>query len=92
MNKAWGSKKRSAEWWAVFGALLAASAVPCPECGGPLALHLWPLIALLIAARAIAGRARPSQNDKKTTQGTLSDLDAAKMEQGEGRCRTRRLT
>jgi hypothetical protein len=54
-------------------------AVPCPECGGPLALHLWPLIALLIAARA-----RPSQNDKKTTQGTLSDLDATKMEQGEG--------
>jgi hypothetical protein len=81
-NKAWGSKKRSAEWWAVFGALLAASAVPCPECGGPLVLHIWPLVALLIIARAIAGRARPSQN-KRTTQDALSDLNAAKMEQGE---------
>jgi hypothetical protein len=81
-NKAWGSKKRSTEWWAVFGALLAASAVPCPECGGPLVLHIWPLVALLIAARAIAGRARSSQN-KRTTQDALSDLNAAKLEQGE---------
>ena len=60
------TRKRSPNWWAVFGALLAAGAVPCPECGGPLVLHIWPLVALVIAARALAGHVRPSENDAKT--------------------------
>jgi hypothetical protein len=69
------TQKRSPNWWAVFGALLVAIAVPCPECGGPLVLHIWPLVALLIAARALAGHARPSENDAKTATDESSNPD-----------------
>ena len=50
------ARGQSARWWTTIGALLASSAVPCPECGAPLALHIWPLVLLLVIARAMAGR------------------------------------
>ena len=70
------TKNRSPNGWAVFGALLAASAVPCPECGGPLALHIWPLVLLVILARALAGRPRPSEDNAKTATDVSSNSDA----------------
>ena len=54
-----GNERRSVKQWAIVGMLLVTSAVPCPECGGPLALHIWPLIALILVARGVAGRTRP---------------------------------
>jgi hypothetical protein len=50
------ARGQSTRWWTAFGALLASSAAPCPECGAPLALHIWPLLLLLVIARAMAGR------------------------------------
>jgi hypothetical protein len=47
---------RTPGWWPIFGSLLASSAVPCPECGAPLALHIWPLLLLLVMVRALTGR------------------------------------
>jgi len=51
------TRRQSVKWWTAIGALLALSAVPCPECGTPLALHIWPLLLLLVVARATNGRA-----------------------------------
>jgi hypothetical protein len=51
--------------WAFIAALLGTGALPCPDCGMPLAWHLWPLAVLLLAGRWIARRktARPSKHD-----------------------------
>ena len=35
--------RRFTSEWVVIGALLATGAMPCPECGGPMVLHTWPL-------------------------------------------------
>jgi hypothetical protein len=51
-----GGKNNLLTSWAAIVALLGAGAVPCPECGMPLAWHLWPLAILLLAARLIARR------------------------------------
>ncbi len=53
---------QSRSWWAAMIGLLTASAVPCPECGGPLALHIWPLILVFIAVRALVTRS--AKNDQ----------------------------
>ncbi|MGQ9503252.1 MAG: hypothetical protein ACUVSB_14475 [Anaerolineae bacterium] len=48
-------RRRTTGWWLIFGSLLASSAVPCPECGAPLALHIWPLLLLVVMVRALTG-------------------------------------
>ncbi len=60
--------KPSRSWWPALMGLLAASAVPCPGCGSPLALHLWPLVLAFIAARALGSRSA------KNTPNAPSDL------------------
>jgi hypothetical protein len=42
--------------WGLLVALLGAGALPCPDCGMPLAWHLWPLAVLILAARRISAR------------------------------------
>jgi hypothetical protein len=54
--------------WAFVAALLGAGAVPCPDCGMPLAWHLWPLAMLVIAVKVIAHRARARQKGKPPTE------------------------
>jgi hypothetical protein len=34
-------------------ALLEVSGLPCPECGTPLALHIWPLILVVMPEKAV---------------------------------------
>lgn len=69
--------KQSRRWWIALGALLATSVIPCPECGGPLVLHIWPLAALLLVIRAVARRARLSHNNKEIVTDNLSDADTS---------------
>ena len=49
--------------WVMFGALLITSVLPCPECGAPLALHIWPLLPLFIAIRLATRRIRSGQQN-----------------------------
>ncbi len=58
------NKKRPFTRWAMVIALLGAGIAPCPECGMPLAVHLWPLALLLGVARVVADRARPRPADQ----------------------------
>jgi hypothetical protein len=51
-----GRKNNPLTSWGAVVALLGAGALPCPECGMPLAWHLWPLALLILAARWIARR------------------------------------
>ena len=51
-----GRKNSPLTSWTVILALLGAGAMPCPDCGMPLAWHLWPLALLILAARWITGR------------------------------------
>jgi hypothetical protein len=49
--------------WGAVLALLGAGALPCPDCGMPLAWHLWPLAILILAGKWIGRRRRnASQN------------------------------
>jgi len=59
--------RRSTSWWVVIGALLAMGTVPCPECGGPMVLHTWPLAGLLILARALNRRKSRGQQAMQNT-------------------------
>jgi len=56
--------KQIIKWTAVGGSLLTLSAMPCPECGAPLGIHLLPVAVLFIAARAVARRARWGSNSR----------------------------
>ncbi len=67
------AEKCSASEWVVIGALLATGAVPCPECGGPMVLHTWPLAGLLILARALKRRKSRGQ---KAMQNSAPDSAA----------------
>lgn len=42
--------------WVTAGVLLVVSILPCPECGTPLALHIWPLLPLFAFIRAARRR------------------------------------
>lgn len=70
-------KKQAAAQWAIVGLLLATSAMPCPECGGPLALHIWPLLATLFVARGLAGRARPGNEREQPDEPADSDAETS---------------
>lgn len=35
----------------VAGTLLVIDILPCPKCGTPLALHIWPLLPLFVTIR-----------------------------------------
>jgi len=61
------TRTQSAGWWTAIGALLAMGAVPCPECGGPMVLHTWPLAGLLILARALKRRKSRGQQAMQNT-------------------------
>jgi len=54
--------------WAFVAALLGAGAVPCPDCGMPLAWHLWPLAMLVIAVKVIAHRTRTRPKGKPSPE------------------------
>jgi len=38
------SRYKVARLWLAVGGLLVGSLLPCPECGTPLAWHLWPVL------------------------------------------------
>ncbi len=61
------NKKQATKWWALAGAMLVASALPCPECGSPLGLHIWPLLPLVTAIRMAV------RQTKSTEQATVDD-------------------
>ena len=70
---------RPSKWWAAIGALLVSSSVPCPECGAPLALHIWPLLMLVVIVRTMAGRrARASQQDSVAHHTDRSEHEPSK--------------
>jgi hypothetical protein len=50
--------------WAFIAGLFGAGALPCPDCGLPLAWHLWPLALLILFVRMITGRARTRREKK----------------------------
>jgi|DewCreStandDraft_4_1066084.scaffolds.fasta_scaffold210848_2 hypothetical protein len=61
------SKKQAAKWWALASAMLVVSALPCPECGTPLGLHIWPLLPLVTAIRMAV------RQSKSTEQAVVDD-------------------
>jgi hypothetical protein len=61
-------KKRPFTRWAMSIALLGAGAAPCPDCGMPLAVHLWPLALLLAVMRLVTRRTRPRPADQTTPE------------------------
>jgi hypothetical protein len=71
--------KRSARWWVAVAVLLGAGIAPCPDCGLPLAIHLWPLAVLMAIVHLIARRSRPLPDDQITPE-QWTDSDVEKRE------------
>ena len=57
----------TAKWWLTIGGLLGVGALPCPECGTPMILHVWPLVGLVLVAQAIRRRAQKEKQDGSDT-------------------------
>jgi len=51
----------TARWWLLAGALLGASALPCPECGAPMIFHFGPIAGMVLVVRALKKRHRQEQ-------------------------------
>jgi hypothetical protein len=48
----------TARWWVATAALLGVGMLPCPECGAPVILHIWPIAGLLLIVRVLRRRYR----------------------------------
>jgi len=42
--------------WLALAAFLGIGMLPCPECGTPMILHLWPLAGLIAIVQALRQR------------------------------------
>jgi hypothetical protein len=54
-------KNSTIKLWLAGGGLLGASMLPCPDCGTPMILHVWPLVGFVLIARAIKKRAQEKE-------------------------------
>jgi hypothetical protein len=50
-------KQKSFHFWLSVSGFLGISMLPCPDCGSPMIVHLWPL-ALLFTLRHVTHRHR----------------------------------
>jgi len=64
--------KRATNTWVMVLTLIGVGAAPCPECGMPFAIHLWPLALLLAVTRFLADRARSRSTGKTTPEKQLA--------------------
>ena len=53
-----GSK---AKWWLMMGGFLGAGMLPCPECGTPMILHVWPLAGMVLVVQAMRRRVQKEE-------------------------------
>ena len=53
--------KSTAKLWLTAGGLLGAGMLPCPDCGTPMIFHVWPLVGLVLVARAIRKRSQAEE-------------------------------
>jgi hypothetical protein len=65
-------KRLNTGWVLTFAALLAGGAMPCPGCGAPMALHIWPVAALLLVVRSVASRYRLDRAGPPLDEGDIS--------------------
>jgi len=63
--------RSKAKWWLMLGGFLGAGMLPCPECGTPMILHVWPLAGMVLVAQAIKKRAQR----KEPTDSDVSPLN-----------------
>jgi hypothetical protein len=63
-----GLKSNLLTSWGVIAALLGVGALPCPDCGMPMAWHLWPLALLILAGRWIESRRKRIPPDKPASK------------------------
>lgn len=72
-------------WWLATGALLVTGVVPCPECGRPLALHLWPLLPVFAVIRTLVRRpltaeGKPTSDHPANATGGSTEHSPLRME------------
>jgi hypothetical protein len=49
--------------WMAIGGWLGFSLLPCPDCGTPLILHIWPIAIPFLLIRAIGKKHKNNLND-----------------------------
>lgn len=49
-------KNFSIKGWMIIGGVLGITALPCPECGTPLILHIWPIAIPILMVRLLKKR------------------------------------
>lgn len=55
----------TARWWVLTAALLGVGMLPCPGCGTPVILHIWPIAGLVMVVRVLKRRYRNASPAEK---------------------------
>ena len=72
-----------AKWWLMMGGFLGAGMLPCPECGTPMILHVWPLAGMVLIARAMKKRVQKEEPRSSETALVEPDPQAPTVENRE---------
>jgi len=46
----------TAKSWLTAGGWLGVGLLPCPDCGTPMIFHIWPIVGMVLVARAAKKR------------------------------------
>ncbi len=49
-------KNASVKSWLTAGGWLTVGLLPCPDCGTPMVFHIWPIVGMVLIARAAKKR------------------------------------
>jgi hypothetical protein len=63
-------KGSSMRVWMVIVGALGISILPCPECGTPIILHVWPIALPILAVRAMKKRYKAGKAIDSATSST----------------------
>jgi hypothetical protein len=64
----------------MLGGFLGIGMLPCPECGTPMILHVWPLAGMVLVAHAIKKRAQKEKQGCSETAPAEPDVQASIVE------------
>jgi len=75
--------KSTAKWWLIMGSLLGVGMLPCPECGTPFILHIWPLAGIVLVVQAMKKRIQKKEQVCSKTAPAEPEPQASTVDNGE---------
>ena len=75
--------RSTAKWWLIMGSLLGIGMLPCPECGTPMILHIWPIAGIVLVVQAMKKRAQEKEQVCSETAPAEPGPPASAVDNGE---------